>query len=468
MRSHLAGADREGRTTTGAGSTTTVVSSAVIGRQVDFYRGKYLLMTSGTASGEWRTITDFTSSSGTFTIAPALSAGSGSGSTFEIYTLAPHLATIAVNRAIPKAHPAICKPEVDYAICLNARTRAMGIPRGIEDLWAVYVEDYSSQKLKDRFDRADSATSIGGEWTVTAGTWGLTGERGYSVSDADADFITYDAELEDGMVSCIIRGTLNHATVYRVPILAFRIREDYLGAIDTTNCLLVEVRNALVDLRKVDDGTESSLTTAAATTSDGVDYVPRVRFEGPIVTVWLDDVEVIRYELTGLNLKYLDFPRVGVRWDKGGSPATAARIDDFRAHRIVPFSRHHNWQLSPDKQVAEFGSQDGPNLSTDHWVRFEGSAPLTLLDADTTDGTLATDSTARLELEAEGPHWDLFLEYCFAEYYKLGTDPAWNLRPETWSVYEAKAANAAENAERMRGKSRYRMPRPAPVSGRPN
>ena len=53
FRNQLAEMDREMNTTTGAGNAggTTVVCSGLTGRQVDYYRDKYLLITSGTCGG---------------------------------------------------------------------------------------------------------------------------------------------------------------------------------------------------------------------------------------------------------------------------------------------------------------------------------------------------------------------------------------------------------------------------------
>lgn len=460
--------DRLPFVTTAAGTTTTVVSTALTGYPDDYFNNWFGLDESGAAISTFREITDFTQSSGTVTAGRAwantggTATAPGNNATCSLWKYSPAVYTIASNTAIRKVFPACYKLETDYGIVLASDRRAMGVPRGITNLWGVAIEAEGSQMLKDRFDRADSTTSIGGSWVATVGTWGVSSERGYSVSDADADFITYDGGMEDGMVSVIIRGDLTTAN-YRVPVIAFRIREDYLGAIDTTNCLLIEVRDSLVDLRKVDAGSESSLTTAAATTSDGTDYVVRVRFEGPAITVWLDDVEVISYALTGLNLKYLDFPRVGIRWDVSGTPTVAARIDDFRAHKIVPFLDLNDWRVTPDKRVVEIGKVGRSGLIADRWLRFQGGALLTALAEDTTPGTLASDTTATMEITTGSPEWDVLVEYGVACLYERLATLAFGGSPEDRAEWKALQAEAMQRAMAARAKDAMPRPRRGPA-----
>lgn len=460
IRADAAGADRLPGTTTSGGSSTTAIDSGLATYQPDFFRGKYLLLTSGAFSGQWRLITDFTSSSGTITVAPAFGGTVATSVTYEVYAIRPDLFTLAANRAVQMLYPHIHKPELDYIIA--SKSSVYGVPRGMRDVRQVILG--SVPALLDRFDRADSTTSIGGSWVATTDTWGITSERGYSVTDADGGLITYDADMQDGAVSAVVRGTLNSGATYRSPVLVFRLLEDRTGAIPAAasrDYLLVRMLNAVVDLRKVDAGTESSVTTAVATTSDGVDYRLRVLFEGTRVRVFIDDVQLIDYELLGLNLKYLDGVQVGIRWDKGGAPATAARVDDYRAYHLDFGNRllHHDWRQSADRRTMQFGAIGRfSGVGIDRLLRVEGTELLTLLAADTTYGTLATDSTATLEITTTEPAYQLFVQGVRAELYEYAQDPSWNQNLETIPVYQQLEAKQRLMVDAM--KRTHGMPLP--------
>ena len=447
-RTQLAGMDREVLTMTSSGNAggTTAVCADVSGRQVDFYRDKFLLLTSGSASGQYRRITNFTASSGTFTVVPQFGTAAApvqvaSGVTAEVYTLDPAMYTIAINDGV-QAVAATVRRLVEGHVLTTGRDW-MSVPRNMKTVREVWKGAW--RKEQDLFDRGNSTASAGGNWTATVGTWGVSSEEGYSVSDADADHLTQDLDLKDGVIWAPVRGTLNHATVYRSPALTFRIREDYLGAIDATNMLLVRLLNGVVDLRKVDNGSESSLATYTTTTSDGVAYKLLVQFVGTSVRVWLDDVEVISYELTGANLKYLDYPRSGIRWDKGGSPATAARVSEYYAFRVDWQSKLNNWEQDSSEKTIRFvpRSSISPYMSGE-LLFMSGTAPLSMLDEDTTAGTLATDTTAKIEIATTDEEWPLLMAFCKAQLMDLAADPAWNGNLATIPFYEGRAKQARQ------------------------
>lgn len=467
-------------TTTSAGNAggTTLVASAYIGDETDLHVNKWILITSGSNNGEFRQVSAFTNASGTFTVRNAFTAQVASAVTFQIYTFKPSDFTLAVNKATRNNPDSLFRPYYGYMIAdaaNNAARKTLGVPRDIVRAVRLFMEDRPSRVLEDFFNRANSTTSIGGEWTATTGTWGVTSERGYSVTDANADLITYDpGDLQDGTLEILLRGTLASATVYRVPVLCFRILEDYLGAIDTNNYLCLRLRatatntGGAIDLRKVDGGTESSLTETAVTTSDGTDYVVRVRFEGNRIRVWVDDVELITYELQGLNLKYLEGVRVGVRWDTGGAPATAARFDNVRVHKIVPFREIHDWEQSSDLRTIRVPALGQHNLLlADRFCMIEGVAPLSLLAADTTAGALASDATAALEITTTEAAWRLLIALAKQEMYRSAaeTGGTWDGEESDQALYAQKALEAAAEVSRL--KATNAMPYPAPSIRRP-
>ncbi len=86
-------------TTDGAGSTSTLVDSALIQGmfEVNDYLGAYIWMSAGTGDESSGKVVAFDRATGTFTLSPVLGGASGSGSTYEIhYDLAPE----RVNDAI--------------------------------------------------------------------------------------------------------------------------------------------------------------------------------------------------------------------------------------------------------------------------------------------------------------------------------------------------------------------------------
>lgn len=89
-------------TTTGAGSSTTVVCSTYADSLVASrdYRNIYLLLTSGSYAGQERRVTTFAEGSGTFTVSRAYGGTTGNSVTFEGYKLAE---TAMWNREINEA-----------------------------------------------------------------------------------------------------------------------------------------------------------------------------------------------------------------------------------------------------------------------------------------------------------------------------------------------------------------------------
>lgn len=69
--------------TADSGSTTTLVDSAQGSKANDFFNGSYLYITSGTLAGQVRQITDFATSSGTFTVDQAFTSAVGTN-TYEV------------------------------------------------------------------------------------------------------------------------------------------------------------------------------------------------------------------------------------------------------------------------------------------------------------------------------------------------------------------------------------------------
>ena len=430
-------------TSAGVAGGTTSVDADRTGFQVDFFRDKFQLLNSGTASGQWRRISNFASGSGTFTLVPQFGTAAtpvqvASAVTYEVHVLPPSIWTVGANRAIREVYRLglVHRPLFGWLIPLSERSW-YDIPLA-RDIHAVYYA--GPQALTDRFNRANSTTDPGNGWTNTSGVAGISSERLYWPTGTNGNHVTRDLQLFDGFIRAIVYGTLASATTYDTPALTFRIGEDRNGDIDTNNYLLVRLLNSVVDLRKVDGGTETSLTTAATTTANATDYVLQVQFTGPWIRIWVDGTLLINYELTGLNLKYAHYlgssgggGRVGIREDRAGSPATELRVDDYAAY-------HSTLIPCPDWVQEGAGNmfRITRRLSEAHALYVEGKSPLSTLAEDTTYGTLATDTTATLELETSDPTWELFITKVREIVYRMATNPAWNGNWATIPEYDRK------------------------------
>lgn len=432
-----------------AGGTTAVFAS-LIGKPTSSIDNLYLLQTGATNTGEWRPITSFDPSNGTITVARAFTAQTASAQTSELHAISPALYTLAGNEATDKTYPAVYRLVEGHYI-LNYGQSLIGVPRNMRDV--LRIRRGGLQLIGDKFDRANSTTAPGGSWVETTGNWGVISERLYAESDADADFVTHDPDLRDGYIRATVRGELNHATTIRIPNIAFRIREDYLKAVDTTTCLLVELRNGAVDLRKNDAGTESSLATATQTTTNGVDYLVEIEYEGTMVRVWVDGVLLISHELLGTDVKYLEYPQVGVRWDKGGSPTTAARADDFYAYSLQSMVEVTNWRQTGDRVALELDTPGYSNL-----FHVEGRAVLTEGAADSTFEAIASDATAVYEIQTTDPSWNVLVDTAKYLLYEHLSQPGNINDSEKRKAYMEGLGLAKASADESR--RRHAMPRP--------
>lgn len=89
-----------------SGSTTTIVDANTIGGD-DEYNGGWLVFTSGTNDGLIRRVTDYASSSGTFTFKPAATASTASSDTYEYWRAEypPERVHEFINQAITQRTP---------------------------------------------------------------------------------------------------------------------------------------------------------------------------------------------------------------------------------------------------------------------------------------------------------------------------------------------------------------------------
>ena len=447
----------------GAGGGTTLVIASLIGQPRDLILSQYFLCTSGTNNGEWRRATDFDPSNGTVTVPRAYTGQVASAVTVEMHTWRPDLYTQAINQALTELWGPLYRPILHHQVSWHSGETMTGRPRNAWKVNRVLQDTRPSRRQGDQFDRDASATDQGSDWTVTGGqgTWGVaTTEELYSVTDVDEDtiIIANNQNVRHGVLQATYRGTLNSGATYRTFELCFRTRVDEDDDIDLNNTLLVRLLNGAIDLRKRDSGVESSLTTATVTTSDGVNYKVRVMFQGTWIRIFLDDQEVITYELTALNTKYVQYGHACIRLALAGSPATAARLDDYALFELVGTTEITDAWQSYDGRGVEL-SHRGEAYSTDEsaLLWFECSAPLTQLAADTFE-TLTTDTTDLVEMEATDPARTLLTDWSVWCLYKQAVAPGNVIDLED----RKRAADAIAGAERtaMRSYEAFGMEQP--------
>lgn len=100
-----------GSATTGAGSTTTIVDSALARFDDDFLNDYYFRITEAGhgAIYQVRRATDFVSSTGTVTVSPAFGATTGSGMDYEIHRYDPAEKFTALDEARLRGYPALAQ-----------------------------------------------------------------------------------------------------------------------------------------------------------------------------------------------------------------------------------------------------------------------------------------------------------------------------------------------------------------------
>ena len=389
-------------------------------------------------AGEFRRAITFSGT--TVTFGDAFTNSVLTATSVDSYPYPPNLYTEATNLAVSYAYQdgyGIWVPRTGLIIPNGGY---YGTPRGMRH--AAHIEQLGPRVLKELFNVANSTTSAPGGWTAASGdTWGVTSELLYSVTDANNDRITRSEKLKNGVIIFRATGTMESSTVYRTVALMFRHAEDYAGDLDTNNYLLVRLlndgSNDTVQLRKMDAGSESSLTTANVLLTNGTYYVVAVEFVGSRVRVWVDDVQLIDYELQGANTKYMDYDRFGFRLDTAGAPATNARVDSVHAYSCETVIEWRDWQQSADLLHLRIPANGSRRPGANSILRVEGAEALTLLAADTTAGALASDTTAVLEIAAADPVYQTLVALSVAELkHLLGEIDGRGLEAERHAVWK--------------------------------
>ncbi len=446
--------------TTSGGTASAAIFSSLIGTPIAAIQNKYLMVEEGEETGEYRVAISFLPSTGSVTVRRAYSGVIATAMTCHLHEYSPHIYTLAINEAIRDLYTAVYRPILHHTfIRQTGLQRTIPMARDMERVVRVLDDRTSSERVRDYFDRTASATDPGSKWTASTGTWGITSESLYSPGDTDADLLLTSPNpyVQDGVLQAVVRGDTTTGAS-RVFSLVFRYE-------DSSNYLMVRLLNGQVDLRKMDGGTESSLTTGTVTTTEDVDYVVRVMFQGSWIDVWVDDRQYIRYELLGTNLKYLGytesdgngtFGNAGVRLDKTGAPSlavTATRLRDYFLHALVGTRERTDWNAAAMQsanvlEMRRYGR--GMALVEGRMLWLEGIAPLSQLAADVTVDSITADTTAVVEMLSTDPAYELLIQWAAYVVLRQASSIAFTSNPEKRAEYREAAERQFARALRLR------------------
>lgn len=446
-----------------AGGTTAIFAS-LSGMPISSIVNKYLFIREGTNDTEWRPTSAFTASDGTTTVRRAYTGQVATLMSANLFEFSPALYTIAINEAIRQCYPACYRAILHHTFIREpGLQRTIPLPRNMERVMRLMEDARSSEALRDYFDRSASTTAPGSKWTSSVGDWGITSESLYAPGDTDADRLlaATNPQVKNGVIQFVVRGDTTD-TASRVLSALFRYE-------DASNYLFVRLLNGQVQLRKRDAGTDSSLATGTVTTTENVDYVVRVLFDGSWIRVWVDDVEYITFELLGLDLKYLGynesgtgtFGNVGFRLDKAGTPSlgvTSTLVRDYFCHELVGRVERGDWKRSYDGRMVELNTLNrGWSVSEGRMLWLEGMAPLSTLTADTTFEALASDTTDVVEIQATDPAYEVLIYWAKYVMLREAASSTWTNNPEKRAEYAERAREALAEAQAIRARKRMRQ-----------
>lgn len=154
----------------GNGSTTTLVDANGIGGD-DEFNGGWLVFTSGSNDGLIRRVTDYASSSGTFTFKPAATASTATSDTYEYWRaeFPPERIHEFINQAITQRTPRGLVINEDISNHGHIRDSRYDIPSAMTALSQIdYRHHYSGEQVQDA--NIVWTEQVDGDVTMTADT----------------------------------------------------------------------------------------------------------------------------------------------------------------------------------------------------------------------------------------------------------------------------------------------------------
>lgn len=181
--------------------------------------------------------------------------------------------------------------------------------------------------IKDSFNRADNATSLGSTetgqaWQPLNGTWGISNGKAYSVSDNSDDICVFDVGKSDFSITCTFNCQTN-GTNLRVINLIFRV-------LDAGNFLMTRENQGALELYKRVGGSFTQLASTPYGLLDNTDYTLTVLCSGNQINVYINGgAAKIAYTLSGSESAFASYTKAGLRLTKAGLPTNPARADNL-------------------------------------------------------------------------------------------------------------------------------------------
>ncbi|GLX66344.1 right-handed parallel beta-helix repeat-containing protein [Paenibacillus glycanilyticus] len=183
-------------------------------------------------------------------------------------------------------------------------------------------------KAYDTFTRANSTTSagaatVGGTWVAQNGKWGISNNQLYSASNGNTEKLTLPAVTGDYTLTADVLGTLDNNTNYSVPQLMIRY-------VDSNNHMKIYLQSGFLRLEALIANNNVVLASASATTASKTTYRISVSVTASTIMISVDGAQKISHTLSSANQTIFGTNGVtGVRLLTGGSPAAAARWDNY-------------------------------------------------------------------------------------------------------------------------------------------
>jgi len=304
----------------GNGSTTTIVDNTLIGAD-DNHNGKWVVFNDANGtSGQVTRVSDYTSSSTTLTLSPAVAASSATDDTYELWDHEYNPAAIDefINQAIIDSSDRIFDPVESLALHTDGKQLRFDVPSGFSMLRNIYsresVEFTSLHNCNSVFDE-----TIDSDFTVSVDTQdkkqGTSSNKfviavGASAGDIATDSITSKDISKYDYLECWVKSTVA-TSAGNLKILLD----------DTANCAS-PLETLSVPALSADTWTyvRMALSTPELDTaiiSVGLEYDSDLG----ACTVWLDDINVVRndsavWESIPRNLWKIDQEASDIVFDK--------------------------------------------------------------------------------------------------------------------------------------------------------
>lgn len=205
-------------TSTGAGSTTTLVDTALrtFGGD-DVLRGWYVRIThtGHTAIWEVRRVTGYSSATGTLTVAPAFSATTGSGKTYELHRYDPTKKFEVLDEARIRAYPDVSEVIFDETLTGDGFTKSFPIPTVMRDGPFLVMEEVPQAAETDWNLDGDPLGDDSTKWTASSATLSTV-----TYDNSDPLIPKYDSQAVKVVVAASTAATLTQAVASMTSVAA--------------------------------------------------------------------------------------------------------------------------------------------------------------------------------------------------------------------------------------------------------